>query len=230
MVSNLPSALDNLAANGVINFDADAYIQGKPPRYVGEPKLYLPFEQPLCGCPCQCQGARLPQQPSHDAFINNHQEKSEGPADWKKAATAVLIAGLVVLLGVKYKDKIVSLVKKKPAAAPVAPPPVAAAPIATAPVAEAATTAKKSMFKRIGEKIKSMPKWAKITVGVVGGLFALFQTAKAVLIHKAKQANAMAPQAQQGTEFPPVQQAQEAQAAAEPIAEPQPPVSQPPQP
>ena len=216
MVSNLPSALDNLAANGVINFDADAYIQGKPARYVGEPKAYLPFDQPLN----VYQGGPLSGQPAHDTFVNQL-DKPAGPADWKQAATAVLLAGLAVFVGVKYKDKIVSLFKKKPVAAPVTAPPVAAAPIA-----EAATTAKKSIFKRIGEKIKAMPKWAKITTGIVGGLFVLYQTAKAILIHKAKQAGAMAAQEPQGTQFPQVQQNPE----AAPIAEPQPPVSETPKP
>lgn len=43
------NSLDSLAANGIINFDADAFIKGTPPRYVGSPEepLYLPFDKPL---------------------------------------------------------------------------------------------------------------------------------------------------------------------------------------
>jgi len=43
------TSLDSLAANGIIDFDANSYLTGAPPRYAG--KLYsnnsLPYQQPL---------------------------------------------------------------------------------------------------------------------------------------------------------------------------------------
>lgn len=43
------NSLDSLAVNGIINFDADAFIKGTPPRYAGSPEepLYLPFDKPI---------------------------------------------------------------------------------------------------------------------------------------------------------------------------------------
>lgn len=97
----LPSTLDNLAALGVVDFDPEAYIKGTTPRYVGAPRYYLPFEQPL---PAFQPPAHLPvnmkphEQPKHDEF----KHESEIPL-WKKLVTGGLVAGLVAL-GV-YKAK-----------------------------------------------------------------------------------------------------------------------------
>ena len=208
MVSNLPSALDNLASNGIINFDADAYIHGKPARYVGEPKAYLPFDQPLnvyTG-----PNSKLHGQPAHDAFISKGAE-GEGDMDWKKKATIVLLAGLAAIGVFKYRNKIASFASKKPAAAP--------APTAPIPPATSAAT-KKSIFKTIGDKLKAMPKWAKIAAGAVAGVIVLFETAKTIMINRAKKAQA-APQESQGPEFPAGHQPQSQEA--------QPPIEQTPQ-
>ena len=39
MYSNWVNVLDNLAAGGVIDFDAPAYLLDQPARYVGHPKF-----------------------------------------------------------------------------------------------------------------------------------------------------------------------------------------------
>lgn len=43
------TSLDSLAANGIIDFDANSYITGAPPRYAGRlnNNNYLPYQQPL---------------------------------------------------------------------------------------------------------------------------------------------------------------------------------------
>lgn len=89
----LPSSLDSLASSGVVDFDPEAYIKGTTPRYVGSPRYYLPFEQPL---PAFQPPAHLPanmkphEQPKHDEF--KHQ--SDAPI-WKKVVTGGLVAGLL---------------------------------------------------------------------------------------------------------------------------------------
>lgn len=115
MFPQLPSNLDMLASAGVIDFDAESYIQGTPARYWGAPQQNLPLETPLPvmpyrgntgynGIPGQ-PPAVLPGQPTRDSF---------GPAksktsNWKKVLTGVtcallLGAGLFKLKGGKLKQ------------------------------------------------------------------------------------------------------------------------------
>jgi len=169
MVSNLPTALDNLASSGIIDFDADAYVKGTPARYVGNPDPaagYLPFDQPLPAFPAQYGPApQLPAQPRQDAFVTHNKE--EGLPSWKKALAVVVLGGFAVLAGVKHKDKITKFLKStwtklktvgKNLTAPTPPPAPKPAPVAA-----------KSKFK--------IPKWAKVTgIGlgsllVVGGIY-----------------------------------------------------------
>lgn len=71
---------DILASNGVINFDADAFVNGTPARYVGNPSypVYLPGEAPLM--PIErynlIPGPELAGQPVHDAF-KSHEKKED---------------------------------------------------------------------------------------------------------------------------------------------------------
>lgn len=119
------NSLDNLAANGIIDFDADAYVKGTPPRYSGNPRGYVgPIEDmPLMASPSYgvYPGAHLSGHPQHDAFVN-HEEKHSNPG-WKRALMTILVAGLAVVGGIKYKGKLVKLkdnvinfFKAKPAA------------------------------------------------------------------------------------------------------------------
>ena len=135
MVSNLPTSLDNLTSNGVINFDAEAYIKGTHAKNIASPS-YLPFEQPLNAFGSPGQAPTMHQgQPRQDEFVTKH-ESSAAPADWKKAATAVLIAGLAVFGGIKFKSKISALFAKKPPTAATTP---TAANATTTTAATAAT-------------------------------------------------------------------------------------------
>jgi len=120
---------DNLAANGIINFDADAYIKGTSPRYVGNPgnANAMPFEQPLVppGSYYPGLGAQLPQQPGHDQFKHDEGHKKAGAKD---VLAFAVFGSIAAYAGVKFKDQIKKLYYKvRPSKAPavaVTPPPV----------------------------------------------------------------------------------------------------------
>jgi hypothetical protein len=163
------NSLDNLAANGIIDFDADSYVKGKAPRYVGDPDGYtgLPLDRPLMAEPYGISpGAQLSGHPARDAFVN-HGDKHHGNPTWKKALAAVLIAGLAVFGGIKYKDKIANLFKK----------------IKTLNVQKVKTGVVK-FFTDIKSKIVGLPPWAKYAGGGVVGLLGLYGIYKAFSGHK----------------------------------------------
>lgn len=159
------AALDNLAVNGVLNFDADAYIKGTPPRYIGHPNNGngIPFEQPLPYAPMYPPlGAQLPHQPIHDEFKSESHNK---PVGWKEVLTLGIVGSLAVAAGLKFKKGIVKLFSKKA-------PKVTTPPPATSTAAS--TTAKKS------KSITNLFNWfknskpAKITAAVAVGLLGLY--------------------------------------------------------
>ena len=121
MSLELPSALDNLAANKIIDFDADAYVKGETPRYVGNPPIEgLPFETPL---PAFREGEapKFHEQPKHDKFINKerkevggkNEKKSTKVAAWKKVLAGILLVGGLIFVGGKYKSAIKPFFKSK---------------------------------------------------------------------------------------------------------------------
>jgi len=107
------STLDHLAAHGVIDFDADAYIKGTTPRYVGNPDLgcELPLERPL---PVVFNGPYpiAYAQPRTDAFVHTNEAKKESTnPNWKKVLAGLLIAaglifGAMKLKNLKLKEKL----------------------------------------------------------------------------------------------------------------------------
>lgn len=112
-------SLDNLAANGVIDFDAEAYVKGLPPRFIGHQENYigLPGEMPLMAEPPihgVYPGAHLSGHPAKDGF-EHHKDENDNPS-WKKALMTVLLTGLAVVGAVRYRGKIVELFNKKKAA------------------------------------------------------------------------------------------------------------------
>lgn len=112
-------SLDNLAANGVIDFDAEAYVKGLPPRFIGRPERYvgLPGEMPLMAEPPTYgvyPGSHLSGHPGRDGF-EHHEVNEDGNPSWKKALATVLVAGLAVIGAVRYRGKIVELFNKKKA-------------------------------------------------------------------------------------------------------------------
>lgn len=150
------NALDNLAINGVINFDADSYVKGQPPRYVGNPNGYngLPLDQPLMAAPQAYgvnPGTQLSGQPSKDAFIN-HGENEHSRPSWKALLTGVALAGLAIFTGVKCKAKLSQLFSKKTVVAKAKSAITNAATNATTPK----TAKKPSKLKAIGISLASL--------------------------------------------------------------------------
>lgn len=91
----MSGSLDNLAASGVINFDADAYIKGTPPRYAGPSENYLPFDKPLFAEP-QFYGiapGEHMQGSGRDAFVTHDKKQSSGPT-FKQVLAGLLATGL----------------------------------------------------------------------------------------------------------------------------------------
>lgn len=196
------SSLDNLAANNIIDFDADSYIKGRPPRYVGNPEGYvgLPFERPLPACNefGVMPGPHIHGEPKHDSFV--HSGNEGGTPDWKGFMFGALLTTLAAVGLYKHSDKIKGWISKKLAPkAPVTPTPQTppAAP-AQAPAAaanatqQAQTTGKKSFGEKIKdgfskvkektseaykigkEKFKAMPKWARIATASAAVLGGLY--------------------------------------------------------
>jgi len=101
------NSLDNLAANGIINFDASAYINGTTPRYYGNPQMNvgLPFSAPLFPGPSYglTAGPLLSGHPSNDAFIT---KAGSGHTSFSlnKILTAGIVAGLAVAAWNKVKS------------------------------------------------------------------------------------------------------------------------------
>lgn len=102
------NSLDSLATNGIINFDADAFIKGTPPRFAGSPEapVYLPGEQPLNTFePSRPHegGPKLQGEAEKDAFIHKDAENNEGGTSWKKILTIGLLSGLAIFGASKLK-------------------------------------------------------------------------------------------------------------------------------
>lgn len=129
MVSN---SLDSLATSGVINFDADAFLKGTSPKFVGSPSNeYLPGEHPQSyGV---TPGEKLNGEPEKDAFVRH--EKEHTPPNWISLLTGSLVAALGVFGIVKAK----SLFDKNK-------------------VNSETSTDKKSIFTQIKDKISSLLK------------------------------------------------------------------------
>lgn len=158
MFTGLPSSLDQLASENVINFDAESYIKGTPARYIGSPhNTSIPFEQPLPAFP---QGTpHIRRQPDQDVFEHGSAPKR----DWKGLLFAVIVSGLIALGGVKAAKVINKVRTPKPPKPPKQP----------------------GFIKKTWAKI---PKWGKYTIGIAGGLIAATGIYKWYQSRKAKKA------------------------------------------
>lgn len=96
MSSNWVNALDNLAAGGVIDFDAPAYLLDKPARYVGHPKF---SELPMTEISLLPDGVKLKDLPNVDEFNNSNKNLVVNPS-WKKRVFGVLAAAGAITLAV----------------------------------------------------------------------------------------------------------------------------------
>jgi hypothetical protein len=180
-------SLDDLAANGIINFDANAYIKGTPPRYVGRPEREygLPLEQPVFDAPTLQEishNIHLNSEPAKDAFISHTKKNNKLEITWPQVLTIGSIAALAIYsrnkikswLGgsknkitqnFKFMEQIKDYVNK-----------------VKAKITPEATKTEK-VVKKSKNFISKLPKWAKITGGITAGLLALFGIFKS-LSHK----------------------------------------------
>ena len=103
MSSNWVLALDNLAASGVIDFDAPAFLLGQKPRYVGNPSLeHLPLENPMY----LPEGVKMKDIPQSDIYEQSESKDLVHNPKWKKLLFAgVAIAGAILIGGAVLSGK-----------------------------------------------------------------------------------------------------------------------------
>lgn len=88
MYSEIPNTVNHLVTNGVIGLE-DA----------------VPFIAPTAHGFAPGTAPKLPSQPAIDAFINKEHKESS----WKKPLFAVLVGGLALYTGIKFKGKLKSI-------------------------------------------------------------------------------------------------------------------------
>lgn len=203
-------SLDILASGGVINFDADAFVNGTSPRFVGKPEgnLYLPFDRPLPALPDAGEikaGNHLKGHPDADAFISK--EKEHKPISWKAVLTGIL-AGALALFGASkigkikpfmtelgkkispafeaVKNKFSSWFKKASEAASAAP---------SAPAAETVAEETAPIVSKIKPLLEKFSKHGKITAAGAAGLLGLYGLYQVLKPHKKQQPNPEQPEA-----------------------------------
>lgn len=106
-MNNWAYNLDMLAQNGVLDYDAPAFIMGQNPRYIGSPSAPpSPFVNGMPPAP------KL-QQPEIDEFQPEKDKKDiiKNPS-WKKWAFGLLAAGALIFTGFKFKSTIIPGIKK----------------------------------------------------------------------------------------------------------------------
>lgn len=80
----------SLESNGIINFDADAYIKSGIAKPAHEEDAYLPFDKPLLATPQVFgvyPGPHLSGHPDVDAFITH--KKEHAPLTWKQILAGI---------------------------------------------------------------------------------------------------------------------------------------------
>lgn len=115
--SSWVTSLDSLASEGIIDFDAAAYITGTPARYIGNPNCPIYNIPPLAIQP-----------PAQDEFKRKRPESIVKTPFWKKALLGVLVAtgaiwgisklrktpSFIKSIGTKVSGFFKNLFKKKP--------------------------------------------------------------------------------------------------------------------
>ena len=99
MSSNWIGALDGLAAGGVIDFDAAAFLLDQKPRYIGHPQLErLPLEPDLLP-----PGVKLRDVPQFDEF-SKEDNLVQNPA-WKKWLFGGVVGSAVAAIALAIATK-----------------------------------------------------------------------------------------------------------------------------
>ncbi len=114
MDMNSTSSLDTLATLGVLDFDADAYVKGTKPKYVGNPQTsnMLPYSKPSNGYSSYGiqSGAYLSGYPAVDAFVSRGEKKAPVQVPWKELMTGGVLSAIAIYCGSKIKK----ILKSKP--------------------------------------------------------------------------------------------------------------------
>lgn len=92
----LVNNLDNLAREGIIDFDASAFVLGTKPRYVGNPP-YIQLPLPDMS---MVDTTNL-KQPQKDEIIRTTPEKTSKNPTWKKVLFGIFATGLLIYGGSK---------------------------------------------------------------------------------------------------------------------------------
>lgn len=194
------SSLDTLATTGVIDFDADAYVKGVKPRYVGKPEgtQYLPLEQPI-NSPENFGingGSHLSGHPESDAFVKNYNkpEEKEHKATNNSNVVKWLTGGIIATLALYIGSKIKKHVKANPEflkgirerfnnaknniknrISDLTKNPEAKV--------EQTTETKKGLITKLRENFMKLPKKGRIGIGVGAGLLGLYTIYKVTSGH-----------------------------------------------
>lgn len=181
---------ESLAANGIIDFDANAYVYGGKNLPAHKQDSYLPFDRPLMASPDVGHlgsNTNMHKQPEKDEFKTNRKSSS--------ATTFGLVLGSVVaaFFGMKLFTKLndyfntKAIAKKK--AAKKAKKASKAAAAGTSSTSSTTTTKStkaakgikntefykkvSDFYKNISTKVSAWPKPVKIGVGIGGGILLL---------------------------------------------------------
>ena len=90
--------LDALAAGGVIDFDAPAFLLDQNPRYVGHPDME---RLPMTISPLLPEGIKLKDVPQFDTLEKSQDNNLVSNPTWKKVLFGLLIAGGAIFGGYK---------------------------------------------------------------------------------------------------------------------------------
>lgn len=117
--SGLVNNLDNLAREGIIDFDATAFVTGTKPRYIGNPS-YAQLPMPDMN---DVDKSNL-KQPSKDEMIYNDKKPSTSKNPlWKKIMFGTILGGLLIFGGCKLAktklfQKLIAKLKPTPTPTP----------------------------------------------------------------------------------------------------------------
>ena len=197
-MSGIRNASENLASNGILNFDSNAFVMGTKPEFIGSPTppLTLPLDEPLPG---HCgygfgnrlldPSIRMHAQPNADAFVTRGHGGGDGAL---KGGILAAIAGAIGLAGFlawsKHDKAVATEAKEAQKAEKVA---VKAAKKGKNGVKDVVEDEKimtkiKSGFEEFVAKVKGykVPVWAKVAIGgtaavtVLAGVYKALSTPK----------------------------------------------------
>lgn len=163
--------LRNLATNNIINFDANAFVKGTKPEFVGDPdgEQYLPLDRPIMaefphGYGITA-GPQLHGEPSKDAFISHGEDHKKIDIPWATILTIGSLSALAIAAGMKIKS---FLNNRKTA-------PLKTGGVVSTLKAKASSLPKpKDLYQNAKTWFTKLPPWGKVTGGIAAGLAVLY--------------------------------------------------------